>query len=297
MAKYLFFMLQEKYKVRHCRARRACEVETRCQSERSERAATFTESCDLREGEVLARIDELVLLGAILRVVELLVAPAQTQQLRLRAALDDLAVLEHENLIRARDRREAVRDDERRAPAAQRAKPVANERLALAVEARCGLVENQDARIGENGARDRDALPLSAREAHAALADDRVVAVLELRDELIAVRDAARLADLLHRRAGLRERDVLARPCRRRGSCPAAPRPRCERYWRSLSDSSGRPSIVIVPRCGWLNAMIRLISVLFPEPLEPTSAVVDPAGAWKLTSRITGVSGLYSNQT
>ena len=29
-----------------------------------------------------------------------------------------------------------------------------------------------------------------------------------------------------------------------------------------------------------MNAITRLISVLFPEPLEPTSAVVVPAGAW-----------------
>ena len=72
------------------------------------------------------------------------------------------------------------------------------------------VVEDQDARIGENRARDGDALALSAREAHAALADDGVVAELELRDELVAVSDAARLADLLHRGARLRECDVLA---------------------------------------------------------------------------------------
>ena len=33
------------------------------------------------------------------------------------------------------------------------------------------------------------------------------------------------------------------------------------------------------PDCGRLNAITRLISVLLPDPLEPTSAVVEPAGA------------------
>src|SRR5439155_9692198 len=125
-----------------------------------------------------------------------------------RAALDDLTVLEDENLIRAADRREPVRDHERRAPAPQRLQAVLNHRLALAVEARRRLVEDQDLRVGENRARDRDALPLAAREAHAALADARVVAFLEPLDELVAVRDAADGLDLVARRVRLRVRDV-----------------------------------------------------------------------------------------
>ena len=52
-------------------------------------------------------------------------------------------------------------------------------------------------RVGEDRARDRDALPLAARQAHAALADDRVVALLERLDELVAVRDAADRLDLV----------------------------------------------------------------------------------------------------
>ena len=104
----------------------------------------------------------------------------------MRAALDDLAALEHQDLIRAPNRRQPVRDDERRAALAQRPQAVLNQRLALAVEARRRLVEQQDARIGEDRARDRHALALAAGQPHAALADDRVVALLELLDELVA---------------------------------------------------------------------------------------------------------------
>ena len=39
------------------------------------------------------------------------------------------------------------------------------------------------------------------------------------------------------------------------------------------------------------------ITVLFPAPLEPTSAVVDPGGDWNDTLRRTGTSGTYSNET
>ena len=43
--------------------------------------------------------------------------------------------------------------------------------------------------------------------------------------------------------------------------------------------------------------MTRLISVLLPDPLDPTSAVVDPAGARNVTCFSTGTPGLYSNVT
>ena len=48
---------------------------------------------------------------------------------------------------------------------------------------------------------------------------------------------------------------------------------------------------------GRLKVITRLMSVLFPDPLEPTSAVVAPAGAWKVTCFSTGTPGLYSKLT
>ena len=49
-----------------------------------------------------------------------------------------------------------------------------------------GIVQDQDARVGQEGARQRQALALSAGEGHAALADDRLVALVESVDEVIA---------------------------------------------------------------------------------------------------------------
>ncbi len=109
----------------------------------------------------------------------------------MRAAFDDLAAFEDQNLIRAANRREPMRDHEGRPAFAQAAQAVLDHLLALGVEARRRLVENQHARVGQDRAGDRHALALSARQLDAALADDCLVALGEPQDELLAVRDAA----------------------------------------------------------------------------------------------------------
>ena len=123
--------------------------------------------------------------------------------------LHNPAALEHQDLIRAADRRQAVRDDERRPAVAQGAQPVLDLGFALGIETRGRFVEHEDPRIGENRPGDRDALALAAGQLHAALADDRVVLVIELLDELVTVRDACHFLDLLPRRVRPGERDVL----------------------------------------------------------------------------------------
>src|SRR5689334_15889588 len=98
----------------------------------------------------------------------------QREQFIMRAALDEPTGVEHENLIRAEDGREAVSDDECRTPMTQRIQPFLDQRLALAVQARRRFVEQEDGRIGEQRAGDRDALALASRQLHAALPDYRI---------------------------------------------------------------------------------------------------------------------------
>src|SRR2546423_12714 len=74
--------------------------------------------------EVLARFDEAILSEVILLVVELTVPPAVGKQILVAPALDDLALLEHQNLICAANGGQPVRDHERRAPLAQRSQAV-----------------------------------------------------------------------------------------------------------------------------------------------------------------------------
>ena len=82
--------------------------------------------------------------------------------------------------------------------------------LDLHVDGAGGVVEDQDRRVDEQRARDRDALALAARQRVAALADDRVVAVRQLEDELLGAGRARRRADLLERRVGTAVGDVVA---------------------------------------------------------------------------------------
>src|SRR5690349_11731725 len=90
-------------------------------SERTRRSAPRRLAGDGRKlgREILARVDVAVGLDPVLAVVELPVAAAEREELRLGAPLHDLATLEHEDLVGARDGREPVRDHERRAPLAE----------------------------------------------------------------------------------------------------------------------------------------------------------------------------------
>ena len=214
----------------------------------------------------------------------------------MRAALDDLAAFQHQNLIGAANRRQPVGDDEGRPPGAQRPQAVLDERFALAVEARRRLVEDEDAGIRQDGARDRDALPLAAREPDAALADDRVVLLLEPLDELVAVRDVADRLDLVAPGVRPRVGDVF-RDGAVEQEVVLEHDAQVLRKSRSLLSVRSRPSTSTRPDSGRLKAMTRLMSVLLPEPLDPTSAVVEPAGARNETCFSTGTPGLYSNVT
>ena len=111
--------------------------------------------------------------------------PRAGDELVVRSVLDDPAVVEHDDEVGAADRREPVGDDERRSPGEQPAQAALDPPLGADVDRRRRLVEDEDARVGEQRAREGDELALAEREPEAALADLRVVAVRELGDELV----------------------------------------------------------------------------------------------------------------
>ena len=84
--------------------------------------------------------------------VELGVAAAREHQLVVRALLDDRAVLEHDDQVGVADRREAVGDDERRAAVQQPSQRALDAALGADVDRARRLVEDQDARVGEERA-------------------------------------------------------------------------------------------------------------------------------------------------
>ena len=133
---------------------------------------------------------------------------AARRQLLVRARVDDLAVVDHDDAIGERQRRAPVRDEQRRARAGDPAQRRVDLLLDPRVDRRRRVVEQQDLGIREQRARERDPLALAAREREALLADDRVVAVRQLHDELVRLRGTRRGLDLRRGRVGPAERDV-----------------------------------------------------------------------------------------
>ena len=91
------------------------------------------------------------------------------------ALLDDEAVVQDDDPAGLADRRQAVRDDDRGAAGEQAAQALLDRRLGVEVDVRGGLVEDQDAGVGDEGAGERDQLALAGGELDAALADLGVV--------------------------------------------------------------------------------------------------------------------------
>ena len=80
------------------------------------------------------------------------------------------------------------------------------------IERRGRLVEQDDRRVLEKRAGDRDALALAAGKLHAVLAAGRVVAAVEVHDEIVGVGRLGGGDDLLLARARPTHGDVVARP-------------------------------------------------------------------------------------
>ena len=90
------------------------------------------------------------------------------------------------------------------------------------------LVEHEDRRVLQDHARERDALPLAARELHAALADVGVVAgaavpVAQAHDELVRLRLARGRDDLAPRSRSAGRSGCWPRSSDAAATCPASP--------------------------------------------------------------------------
>ena len=84
-----------------------------------------------------------------------------------------------------------------------------DQRLGFGVDRRGGLVEHQQRRVGEDRARQRDALELAARQALSALAHVGVEAVRQSHDEVISIRGPSGGQYLVVRGVGVAIADVV----------------------------------------------------------------------------------------
>src|SRR5439155_3948282 len=117
-----------------------------------------------------------------LRLHLLTVERRGVHELVVTARVDDAAAIEDDDAIDARDGGQSMRDDERRRSIVERAQRFLHHRLELGVERAGRLIENQNVRPPQHGARDRNALPLAARQLHAAVADLGLEAVRQPSD-------------------------------------------------------------------------------------------------------------------
>ena len=104
-------------------------------------------------------------MDACLQAVQRRIAAAGLDQLVVRAVLDQAAAIERDDAVGAAHGGEPVGDDEHRAALGDLLHVLLDDALALIVERAGRLVEDQDARIGDQRARDGDALALAARQA------------------------------------------------------------------------------------------------------------------------------------
>ena len=136
------------------------------------------------------------LAGLKLQLRQPRIEPAGRSQRLMRALLDNAALVEHQNTIARQHRRQPMSNDNRGALTHQLRKRRSNLGLAFGVERRGRLVEQQQRRIAQDCARDRNPLPLSARERNAALANLRFHSCRQRRDKRSGMRVLGGARDL-----------------------------------------------------------------------------------------------------
>ena len=140
---------------------------------------------------------------------------------------DQPAVVEHQQAIDQRQQRQPMgRDDDGHLAVRQRLQPLEEFGLAADVEMRGRLVQEQDARLADQDARQPDRLLLAAGQAAAALGDRHVVAQRMTGDEALDAGQPRGLDHLLVGRAGVPS-VMLSRslPKNRSVSCSTKPMP------------------------------------------------------------------------
>ena len=143
-----------------------------------------------------------------LRAHELAVRRAAHEQLRVCADAGDLAGVEHDDLVGLDHGAEPVRDHDPRA--VERAQLFVHSTLGRGVERAGGFVQDQQRRLAQQRARQRQALALSARQRRAAVREHRVVAHRHLLDRVVQACEPAGVLDAILGHLGVEHRDVVA---------------------------------------------------------------------------------------
>src|SRR5260370_13808307 len=101
------------------------------------------------------------LLIFVLELIQAIVNAALRQQFLVRALFAEASLVEHQDAVGVLDGAQAMGNDQRRASEEQAVERVAGQHFGLGVHARSGFVENEEARMLRQGAREADELPLA----------------------------------------------------------------------------------------------------------------------------------------
>ena len=125
------------------------------------------------------------------------------------ADVSDRAVLENQNAVSMHQCADAMRNQNDRAVAGALAQRVADACVGLKVNGRKRVVKHQHRRVQHEGARNGDALLLSARQGDAAFAHHGVIAVCKADDGFVDIGDGGAPAHLFKRWVLHGDADVL----------------------------------------------------------------------------------------
>ncbi len=217
-------------------------------------------------------------------------SPSRASSSSWRAELHEPAVVEHGDPVGGPDGRQAVGHDDRRAPDLEPVERLLDEPLGLVVERARGLVEEQDRRVLEDGPGDGHALALPARQPRAAVADDRVVALGQGRDEVVGIGIPGGRNELLVGRVQTPVADVLGdRAAEQVASWATSPI--CSRRLATVTSRMSVPSTRMVPAVTSHSRGMRPTSVVLPDPTA-RRAPASPRPGWSgVRSRSTTAVG------
>ena len=185
---------------------------------------------------------------------------------------------------------QVVGDEEGSSPDGQPFDRGDHERGARLVEIGRGLVEQDERRVAEKRARDREPPSLPGGQLPPTVTDERLVPMRQLDDETVRSGQLRGQTDAIVVGRGIAEPDVLGdgpakerRPLRDVRERVAAMRPRstCRKVLAADEDPPGG-------RLG--EAQEQRQEVLFPPPLAPTSATVSPGSSSSSTPSRTSTS-------
>ena len=140
---------------------------------------------------------------------EAAVEPVNSHQLVMGALLNDLAVIDHKNLVGMAHGFQPVGDHDDRLIVGQFRNGLHQLLFIFRIHIGGCLVQNDDGCVLHNRPGDGDALPFAAGEGRTALTDDGVKAVRQCHDKVIAARLLRCGLHLLHGGVGLAEADIV----------------------------------------------------------------------------------------